>query len=149
MKVGDLAVTGYAADEADAAAQKARFEGELKAALAKKNYPLGPAVEDDINRPMIVLLLCVLLSFGAITFSPTTTSLLEMFLPHPLHGDVVSLPPQRGVVRGLLPATAFTIVAATGKVYSGLYYPVAIAATCFVLSLLFARETKDLDISKG
>lgn len=150
VKVGDLAVTGYAADEVDAAAQKARFEGELKAALAKKNYPLGPAVEDDINRPMIVLLLCVLLSFGAITFSPTTTSLLEMF-PSRIRYTAMSFPYHLSAAwfGGFLPATAFTIVAATGNVYSGLYYPVAIAATCFVLSLLFARETKDLDISKG
>lgn len=150
VKVGDLTVAGYGADDADAAAQKARFEGELKAALAKKNYPLGTAAEDDINRPMIVLLLCVLLSFGAITFSPTTTSLLEMF-PSRIRYTAMSFPYHLSAAwfGGFLPATAFTIVAATGNVYSGLYYPVAIAATCFVLSLLFARETKDVDISKG
>ncbi|KAB1071712.1 MHS family MFS transporter [Methylobacterium soli] len=153
VKVGDLTVGGYGADDADAAdaaVQKTRFEGELKAALARKNYPLGTAAEDDINRPMIVLLLCVLLSFGAITFSPTTTSLLEMF-PSRIRYTAMSFPYHLSAAwfGGFLPATAFTIVAATGNVYSGLYYPVAIAATCFVLSLLFARETKDVDISKG
>ncbi|WP_128564898.1 MFS transporter [Methylobacterium crusticola] len=150
VKVGDLAVAGYAADDADAAAQKARFEGELKAALTKKNYPLGPAAEDDINRPMIVLLLCVLLSFGTITFSPTTTSLLEMF-PSRIRYTAMSFPYHLSAAwfGGFLPATAFTIVAATGNIYSGLYYPVAIATACFALSLLFARETKDVDISKG
>ncbi|MCG5235318.1 hypothetical protein [Xanthobacter oligotrophicus] len=49
---------------------------------------------------------------------------------------------------GFLAATAFAIVAATGNIYSGLYYPVAISAACFVLSLLFARETRGTDISK-
>jgi MFS family permease len=150
VKVGDLTVGGYGADDADAAVQKTRFESELKTALARKNYPLGTASEDDINRPMIVLLLCVLLSFGAITFSPTTTSLLEMF-PSRIRYTAMSFPYHLSAAwfGGFLPATAFTIVAATGNVYSGLYYPVAIAATCFVLSLLFARETKDVDISKG
>ncbi|MOA67441.1 hypothetical protein D3C78_1946250 [compost metagenome] len=50
---------------------------------------------------------------------------------------------------GFLPATAFAIVAATGNIYAGLYYPVGIAIACTVLSLIFAQETKGTDISRG
>ncbi|MNT73762.1 hypothetical protein D3C86_948890 [compost metagenome] len=50
---------------------------------------------------------------------------------------------------GFLPATAFAIVAATGNIYAGLYYPVGIAIACTVLSLIFARETNGTDISRG
>jgi hypothetical protein len=49
---------------------------------------------------------------------------------------------------GFLPATAFAIVAATGNIYSGLWYPVVIAAMSFLVALIFLPETKDVDITK-
>jgi hypothetical protein len=48
---------------------------------------------------------------------------------------------------GFLPATAFAIVAATGDIYAGLWYPIAVAAMSFVVSLIFLPETKDRDIT--
>jgi hypothetical protein len=47
-----------------------------------------------------------------------------------------------------LPATVFAIVAATGDIYSGLWYPVVVAAMSFVVGLLFLPETKDVDINR-
>ena len=49
---------------------------------------------------------------------------------------------------GFLPATVFAIVAATGNIYSGLWYPIVIAAMSFVVALIFLPETKDRDISQ-
>lgn len=150
VKVGDRAILGYVGDAPDASAQKGRFDAQLTAALTDKKYPLGNAAKEDINAPMIILLLAVLLSFGTITFAPSTTSLLEMF-PSRIRYTAMSFPYHLSAAwfGGFLPATAFAIVAATGNVYSGLYYPVAISAACMVLSLVFARETRGTDISRG
>lgn len=150
VKIGDRLITGYTAMAADAASEKTRFETELKAALKDNRYPLGAAAYEDINMPMIVLLLCVLLSFGTITFAPTTTSLLEMF-PSRIRYTAMSFPYHLSAAwfGGFLPATAFAIVAATGDIYSGLYYPVCISSACMILSLLFARETRGTDISRS
>ncbi|ACI59516.1 major facilitator superfamily MFS_1 (plasmid) [Rhizobium leguminosarum bv. trifolii WSM2304] len=150
VKVGDRVIASYAADAADAASQKTRLEAELKQALAEAGYPVGSADPESVNSPAIIALLCVLLALGAMVFAPTTTSLLEMF-PSRIRYTAMSFPYHLSAAwfGGFLPATAFAIVAATGNVYSGLYYPVSIAAACMVLSLLFARETRGTDISKG
>ncbi|MGO4317982.1 MFS transporter [Agrobacterium sp. MCAB5] len=150
VKVGDRTILSYPADAADAAAQKTRLDTELKQALTDAGYPLGNANPEEVNSPAIIALLCVLLALGAMVFAPTTTSLLEMF-PSRIRYTAMSFPYHLSAAwfGGFLPATAFAIVAATGNVYSGLYYPVGIAATCMVLSLIFARETRGTDISKG
>ena len=150
VKIKDRLIKGYAATATDAASERGRFDAELKAVLNENKYPIGTASYEDINSPMIVLLLCVLLSFGAITFAPSTTSLLEMF-PSRIRYTAMSFPYHLSAAwfGGFLPATAFAIVAATGNIYSGLYYPVCISAGCMVLSLLFARETRGTDISRG
>lgn len=150
VRVGDRTIASYPAEAADAAAQKTRLDAELKQALTDAGYPLGNADPAFINEPAIVALLCVLLALGAMVFAPTTTSLLEMF-PSRIRYTAMSFPYHLSAAwfGGFLPATAFAIVAATGNVYSGLYYPVGIAAACMVLSLIFARETRGTDISKG
>ncbi|MGK6317546.1 MFS transporter [Neorhizobium sp. DT-125] len=150
VKVGDRVIASYPADAADAAAQKTRLDSELKQALADVGYPLGNADPAAINGPAIISLLCVLLALGAMVFAPTTTSLLEMF-PSRIRYTAMSFPYHLSAAwfGGFLPATAFAIVAATGNVYAGLYYPVGIAAACMILSLIFAKETLGTDISKG
>ena len=63
--------------------------------------------------------------------------------------DGVSLGAIIGAITGYLPtvATVFAIVAATGNIYSGLWYPIVVAAMSFVIGLLFLPETKDRDIA--
>ncbi|SEJ12115.1 MFS transporter [Achromobacter sp. NFACC18-2] len=150
IRVGDKAIVSYRGDASNAAQEKQRFDAELRAALVDKGYPLGTANPQDVNAPVIVVLLMVLLSFGTITFAPSTTSLLEMF-PSRIRYTAMSFPYHLSAAwfGGFLPATAFAIVAATGNIYAGLYYPVGIAVACTVLSLVFARETKGTDISRG
>ncbi len=150
VKIGDVRVPGYAGNASDAAAQKMRFDKALKAALGDARYPLGDADPDAINKPMIIVLLVALLSFGTLTFSASTTILLEMF-PSRIRYTAMSFPYHLSSAwfGGFLPATAFTIVAATGNTYAGLYYPIAIAVGSAVLSLILARETRGTDISRG
>ena len=149
VKVGDVNVAGYANNASDAAAQKLRFDKALKAALSDTGYPLGDADPGAINKPMIIVLLVALLSFGTLTFSASTTILLEMF-PSRIRYTAMSFPYHLSSAwfGGFLPATAFTIVAATGNTYAGLYYSIAIAVCSAVLSLVLARETRGVDMSR-
>jgi hypothetical protein len=74
--------------------------------------------------------------------------LVELF-PTRIRYTSMSLPYHigNGWFGGLLPATAFAIVASTGDIYSGLWYPVIFAALTFVIGTLLLRETKDTDIN--
>jgi hypothetical protein len=74
--------------------------------------------------------------------------LVEMF-PTRIRYTSMSLPYHigNGWFGGFLPATAFAMVAATGDIYYGLWYPVVVAAFTFVVGLLFVRETKNVDIT--
>ena len=121
----------------------------MKAALSDTGYPLGNADPGAINKPMIIALLVALLSFGTLTFSASTTILLEMF-PSRIRYTAMSFPYHLSSAwfGGFLPATAFTIVAATGNTYAGLYYSIAIAVCSAVLSLVLTRETRGVDMSR-
>ena len=75
--------------------------------------------------------------------------LVELF-PTRIRYSGLSLPYHigNGWFGGFLPATVFAIVAATGNIYSGLWYPIVIAAMSFIVALIFLPETKDVDITK-
>ena len=85
--------------------------------------------------------------FGCMTYGPIAAYLVELF-PTNIRYTSLSLPYHigNGWFGGFLPATAFAIVAATGNIYSGLWYPVIIAGVCLVVGLIFMRETKGVDI---
>ena len=74
--------------------------------------------------------------------------LVEM-VPTNIRYTSMSLPYHvgNGWFGGFLPTTAFAMVAATGNIYYGLWYPVGVAAITFVLGLLLVRETKDVDLT--
>ena len=100
-----------------------------------------------MNRPMAILILMLLMSCGTLTYGPLAAMLVEMF-PTRIRYTSLSVPYHVGVgwFGGFLPATAFAIIAANGNIYSGLWYPVITASIAFVVSLVFVRETKDVDI---
>ena len=110
-------------------------------------YPAG-ADPNDINYPMTVLLLVVLVIYVTMVYGPIAAWLVEMF-PTRIRYSGLSLPYHigNGWFGGFLPATVFAIVAATGNIYSGLWYPIGIAAMSFVVALIFLPETKDRDIT--
>lgn len=105
----------------------------------------------DIFRPQVAAvigLLFILVVFVTMVYGPIAAMLVELF-PTRIRYTSMSLPYHigNGWFGGLLPATAFAIVASTGDIYSGLWYPVIFAALTFVIGMLFVPETKDVDIT--
>jgi hypothetical protein len=118
----------------------------LRTALDAAGYPVT-ADPTRINKPMVVLLLWILVLYVTLVYAPIAAMLVEMFPTH-IRYTSMSLPYHigNGWFGGFLPTTAFAIVAATGNIYSGLWYPVAIATMTLVIGSLFVKETKHADI---
>src|SRR5580700_1083055 len=114
VQIGD---TTIAADAPDLAKT-------IGAAVKAHGYPASADV-NDINYPMTVLLLLILVVYVTMVYGPIAAWLVEMF-PTRIRYSGLSLPYHigNGWFGGFLPATVFAIVAATGNIYSGLWYPV-------------------------
>jgi MFS family permease len=119
---------------------------DLGAALKAAGYP-AKADPTQLNKPMLVLLLFVLVLYVTMVYGPVAAMLVEMF-PTRIRYTSMSLPYHigNGWFGGLLPTTAFALVAANGNIYYGLWYPIVIAVATAVIGTLFVRETKDNDI---
>jgi len=115
----------------------------LKEALAKAGYP-AKADMQAFNYPMVILLLTILVLYVTMVYGPIAAWLVELF-PARIRYTSMSLPYHigNGWFGGFLPVTSFAIVAATGNIYNGLWYPVIVAAITIVIGGLFLRETKD------
>jgi MFS family permease len=147
IRVGRTAVQSYDASAADAKEKQAVFDKELAAALDAAKYP-AKADPAAVNRTMVVVLLWVLVIYVTMVYGPIAAILVEMF-PTRIRYTSMSLPYHigNGWFGGFLPATSFAIVAATGSIYSGLWYPIIIALITVVVGAIFVRETKDVDIA--
>jgi MFS family permease len=130
------------------AADAPNLAATIKTAVTAHGYPAS-ADTNDINYPMTVLLLVVLVVYVTMVYGPIAAWLVELF-PTRIRYSGLSLPYHigNGWFGGFLPATVFAIVAATGNIYSGLWYPIIIAAMSFVVALIFLPETKDRDITQ-
>lgn len=127
-----------------AAVQAAGYPKTGDAGIVKMAHPF------DIFRPQVAAtigLLFILVIFVTMVYGPIAAMLVELF-PTRIRYTSMSLPYHigNGWFGGLLPATAFAIVASTGDIYAGLWYPVIFAAITVVIGLLFLPETKDVDI---
>ena len=124
------------------------FVKNLNAAITSHGYPAS-ADPKQINTPMTVLLLTILVIYVTMVYAPIAAFLVELF-PTRIRYSGMSLPYHigNGWFGGFLPATVFAIVAATGNIYSGLWYPIVVAAMSFIVCLIFLPETKDRDINK-
>jgi MFS family permease len=146
--VASVAVGGTVIPSVDAAAggDAKAFDAALGTALDAAGYP-AKADPAQVNTPMVILLLTVLVIYVTMVYGPIAAMLVEMF-PTRIRYTSMSLPYHigNGWFGGFLPTTSFAIVAATGNIYSGLWYPIVIAAATFVIGMLFVRETKDVDI---
>jgi hypothetical protein len=100
-----------------------------------------------MNKVMVLVMLVFLVILVTMVYGPIAAMLVELF-PTRIRYTSMSLPYHigNGWFGGLLPTTAFAMVAATGDIYYGLWYPVIVAAATFVIGTLFIRETKDVDI---
>jgi MFS family permease len=122
-------------------------EAKLKTILAGLQYPTS-AKASEVNFGMLLLLLFILVIYVTMVYGPIAAFLVELF-PTRIRYTSMSLPYHigNGWFGGMLPLTATALVAATGDIYYGLWYPIIVAAMTFVIGSLFIRETKDHKIS--
>ena len=151
VMIGDVQTAGYEGaglDKAQAKIAADRFLGELKPVLTAAGYP-EKADSSRINKPMVLLILTILVIYVTMVYGPIAAWLVELF-PTRIRYTSMSLPYHigNGWFGGFLPTIAFALVAATGNIYYGLWYPIVIALMTFVIGTLFLRETKDVDITE-
>jgi len=152
IKIGDKIITSYNAaglSKEDAAAKDKAFSKELADDIKMAGYPTK-ADSDQMNKPMVLLLLFILVLYVTMVYGPIAAALVEMF-PTRIRYTSMSMPYHigNGWFGGLLPTTAFALVAFKGDIYYGLWYPIIIALATFVIGALLVRETKDNDIYAG
>ncbi len=148
VKVGDnaLEVLSLGAERLSAAEYKTAQDdvnARVKAALTDAGYP-AKADMDEFNFPMVILLCTLLVIYVTMVYGPIAAWLVELF-PARIRYTSMSLPYHigNGWFGGFLPVTSFAIVAATGNIYNGLWYPIIVASITIVVGALFLRETKD------
>jgi len=145
-EVGSYEATGLA--KATAAEQATAFGTSLKGALTAAGYPEG-ADPARINKPMVLAILTLLVIYVTMVYGPIAAWLVELF-PTRIRYTSMSLPYHigNGWFGGFLPTISFALVAATGNIYYGLWYPIVIALMTFVIGSLFLRETYKVDITR-
>jgi len=145
VEVPSFEAAGLAKD--DNKAKTDAFGAELKKALVAGGYP-EKADPERINKPMVLVILVVLVIYVTMVYGPIAAWLVELF-PTRIRYTSMSLPYHigNGWFGGFLPTIAFALVAATGNMYYGLWYPIVVALMTFVIGSLFLRETKDVDIT--
>ena len=126
---------------ADRKAAIAAFQKETKAALSAAGYP-DKADPATVNKPMVVLILFILVLYVTMVYGPIAALLVELF-PARIRYSAMSLPYHigNGWFGGFLPTTAFAMVAATGDIYYGLWYPIVVAGATLIVGLFFLPET--------
>jgi MFS family permease len=147
VKIGSIAtIPAYDAKAPDAKEKKATFDKAIIDGLAAAKYP-AKADPARINYPMVFLMLVILIVYVTMVYGPIAALLVELF-PTRIRYTSMSLPYHigNGWFGGFLPATVVAIVAYTGDIYSGLWYPIIFAGITFVVGLIFVPETKDRDI---
>jgi MFS family permease len=149
IKVGDKELISYSAvglPKEEATAKDKQFTSDLKALIGEAGYP-AKADPAQVNKPMVLVILVILVLYVTMVYGPIAAMLVEMF-PTRIRYTSMSLPYHigNGWFGGLLPTTAFALVAYQGDIYYGLWYPIVIALFTFVIGTLFVRETKDNDI---
>jgi len=149
ITVGNTVIQSYSSQKLtpdEARRMDSEFRRIVTETLRAAGYPAkaDPARVDSVR---IVMILSILLIYVTMVYGPIAAMLVELF-PTRIRYTSLSLPYHigNGWFGGLLPTMSFAIVAQTGNMYSGLWYPIIIAGVTFVIGTLFLRETKDVDI---
>ena len=132
----------------EAKAEQDKLTADLTAAIDAAGYP-AKADNAQMNKPMVLLILTILVLYVTMVYGPIAAWLVELF-PTRIRYTSMSLPYHigNGWFGGFLPTTAFALVLLTGNIYAGLWYPIVVAVMTFIVGTLFLRETKDVDITK-
>ncbi|MCP1650152.1 MFS transporter [Pseudomonas sp. GD04087] len=150
VHIGDKIIAsfeGAGMPAADFKVQSEVFTAQLAASLKEAGYP-EKADPAKINHLMMLVLLTVLVIYVTMVYGPIAAWLVELF-PTRIRYTSMSLPYHigNGWFGGFLPTVAFAMVAATGDIYYGLWYPIVIAVMTAILGIFFLPETKDRDIT--
>ncbi|HKQ23542.1 MAG TPA: MFS transporter [Burkholderiales bacterium] len=134
--IGDIAIEGW-------------DEKKLNETLKASGYP-GPADKNKVNYGMTLLILVIMVIYVTMVYGPIAAFLVETF-PTRIRYTSMSLPYHigNGWFGGMLPLTATAMVAATGDIYYGLWYPIVVAVMTLIVGTLFLKETKDRDIHQN
>ena len=149
IKIGDDVIPSYTSKgiaAGEAKAKDAAFKKAVADTLKADGYPTK-ADPAKMNKVMMVVILTYLVILVTMVYGPIAAMLVELF-PTRIRYTSMSLPYHigNGWFGGLLPTMSFAIVAQTGNMYNGLWYPIIIAGMTLVVGMLFLRETKDVDI---
>jgi hypothetical protein len=159
VRIGDQTIEAFDAAQAgaDAKALTDAFTASVTTALTEQGYPTAtdpnivkldhPFDIFDGRTFMVVIILTVLVIYVTMVYGPIAAALVELF-PTRIRYTAMSLPYHigNGWFGGLLPATAFAMIAWKGDIFYGLWYPIVIAGATVVIGALFVPETKDRDI---
>lgn len=160
VRIGSTEITSYDAKTLQGDAVKAvpaAFTKAVSDAVTQAGYPTATNPEIvkaaglfDIFRAQtftLVAILTLLVLYVTMVYGPIAAALVELF-PTRIRYTAMSLPYHigNGWFGGLLPATSFAMVAQTGDIYYGLWYPIVVAIGTVIIGLIFIPETKDRDI---
>lgn len=142
-------VEGHGLSSQELKVARKAFRTRLHAALEDAGYP-DRADPAKINLPLVMGIIFLLVIFAVMVYSPMPTMVIELF-PTNIRYSALSLPYHigSGWFGGFLPAIAFTMVASTGDIYFGLWYPVIITAIGALILAFVLPETKHRDITAG
>jgi MFS family permease len=145
-KISISEVARLSADERKATIDE--FQAEARAMLDAAGYAAA-ADPAAIDKPLVVAILALLVLYVTMVYGPIAALLVELF-PTRIRYTSMSLPYHigNGWFGGFLPTTAFAIVAASGNIYAGLWYPVIVASLTCVLGLLLLPETRKRNIDE-
>jgi MFS family permease len=150
VKVGTNVVPSFEGGALEAAVFKSQtdaFGKQLGDTLKSAGYP-AKADPAQVNWPMLLVLLTILVIYVTMVYGPIAAWLVELF-PTRIRYTSMSLPYHigNGWFGGFLPTVSFALVAFSGDIYYGLWYTVIIAVMTLIIGTLFLRETKDVDIA--
>src|SRR5271163_4008041 len=148
LKLGSTTIEGFDAGKWNAAFLDAGYPN-LQRDKDGKVIP-KPADTAKVNWLMTELILVIMITYAAMVYGPVAAFLVELF-PTRIRYTSLSLPYHigAGVFGGMLPLLATAIVAATGNIYNGLWYPIAVAVMTAMVGGVLLRDTKDVDIKIG
>jgi hypothetical protein len=148
LRIGSTTVEGFEAAKWNAAFLDAGYPNLVR----DKDGKVVPKAADSakVNWFMTELVLVIMVIYAAMVYGPVAAFLVELF-PTRIRYTSLSLPYHigAGFFGGMLPLLATAVVATTGNIYNGLWYPIAVAVTTAVIGALLLRDTKDVDIELG
>ncbi|MCO7505129.1 MULTISPECIES: MFS transporter [unclassified Pseudomonas] len=123
-------------------------EAAMRAAIEKAGYP-AKADPANVNQPMVVLLIVVMILIATMTYGPLAAVMVELF-PTRIRYTSMSLPYHigNGWFGGFLPTVSFALVVYTGDIFYGLWYPVLITGVSLVVGIFCLTETNKVDLDK-